>query len=530
MTNGEGMMKHRGRSLLTNAAANWAGFAAQLAVALLLAPVLVHALGDRRYGVWSLVESILAYLMLFDLGVAASVVRYVARFEAAGDRESLNRVVSTSICIFAAAGLAVLALVLAIAGGGMQLLKVPADLAGEACCMLLLLGFNLAVGLPLGVFPSILDGLERYPAKTAIRTAALVVRSAALVLIVRGGGGLVELAWAITVCNLGEHLAMAGAAWYYLPGLRFSLRLVDRATFRMIRGYSLHAFLALLAGRISFQTDALVIGALLAPQYITFFALAARLVEYAKNALRAVTSVLTPAVSALDAQGNADAIRRVLLDGTRWVLWLILPIQAGLLILGKPFLTVWLGPRHAEASYPTLAILAAPLALALAQSVSARILYGLGQLHLFVRVVIAEALANLLLSVALAEPLGIEGVAWGTTIPNVVANVVVLGYVCRTLGVGVGEYVRRAFLRPCAVVLPLAAGWMMARAEWEPASWPGLLTVGLAGLGGYAAVASVVEVGPRAIRDRVILALARRAGEDSPRWRIGLNKEMQPGK
>src|SRR5438132_7743515 len=98
------------RAILTNALANWLGFAAQLLVAFFVSPRLVHGLGDRRYGLWSLIDSILAYLMLFDLGVAASVVRYVARFEAIQDRESRNRVFSTSLCIFAVAGAMALAL------------------------------------------------------------------------------------------------------------------------------------------------------------------------------------------------------------------------------------------------------------------------------------------------------------------------------------------------------------------------------------------------------------------------------------
>src|SRR5436305_4055804 len=125
----------RGR-LARNVAANWVGFAAQLVAAFFVSPVLVHGLGDRRYGIWSLVESILAYLMLFDLGVAASVVRYVAKFEATRDQDSLNRVFSTSLCIFAAAGAAVLALALGVAWLGMGLFHVPDDLVGEARWML----------------------------------------------------------------------------------------------------------------------------------------------------------------------------------------------------------------------------------------------------------------------------------------------------------------------------------------------------------------------------------------------------------
>src|SRR6266849_10052928 len=103
------------RRIVVNAVANWVGFAAQLIVAFFTSPLLVHGLGAPRYGVWSLVESVLAYLMLFDLGVAASVVRYVARFEANGDLIRLNRVFSTTLGIFAAAGSGVMLRALAVA-------------------------------------------------------------------------------------------------------------------------------------------------------------------------------------------------------------------------------------------------------------------------------------------------------------------------------------------------------------------------------------------------------------------------------
>ena len=68
------------RRIVTNVAANWLGFAAAVVVTFFMSPLLVHALGDRDYGVWALVDSVLAYLALFDLGIGAAFVRYAARF------------------------------------------------------------------------------------------------------------------------------------------------------------------------------------------------------------------------------------------------------------------------------------------------------------------------------------------------------------------------------------------------------------------------------------------------------------------
>src|SRR3954447_18603128 len=92
-------------TLLGNSMANCLGVATQLVVTFLLAPLIVHGLGDQRYGVWSLVESIIAYMTLLDLGIAASVVKYTARFEENGEGDRLDRVASTSFAMFGCAGL-----------------------------------------------------------------------------------------------------------------------------------------------------------------------------------------------------------------------------------------------------------------------------------------------------------------------------------------------------------------------------------------------------------------------------------------
>jgi O-antigen/teichoic acid export membrane protein len=476
-----------------NAAANGLGFAAQLAVAFFLSPILVHRLGDARNGIWSLVESILAYLMLFDLGVAASVVRHVARFEATRDRDQLNRIFSASVCVFAVAGALALGIALFVAFPGLYWLNVSEELGAETRWMLVLLGFNLAVGLPLTVFPCTLDGMGKFPTKTAIRTTILLARVPLFLWVLHRGGGLIGIAWAITACNLTEHVLLAGAAWWYLPGLRFSFALVDRATLRTIRGFSFDAFLAMIAGRVSFQTDALVIGLCMAASPITYFVIAARLVEYAKNALRALTTVLAPAVSTMEARGDAGGIRAVFLDGTRHVLWVIVPIQVGMVMLGKPFLTLWMGERYAELSYATLVILSVPLSLAMAQSVAARVLYGVGRLRWFARAMLFEAGCNLLLSLALVRPLGIEGVALGTCIPNLVMNIIVLVAVCRMLGLGVGGYARRAMLKPCLAGTVLALGWWLSNAGELATTWIAWITAGALGAAGYALIAALAE-------------------------------------
>jgi O-antigen/teichoic acid export membrane protein len=478
-----------------NALASWSTHAAGIVVAFVVTPIVVRGLGDQRYGIWSLVESVLVYLTLFDFGLTAAVVRYVARFEAIADADRRNRVFSTSLALFGIIGAAIFAIAAALGAVAPYLFRIPPDLVLEARWMFVLLGLNLGLGLPLGVYLNVLFGLGRYPTASAIRVAYMILGAILTVTVITLGGGLVALGCLITAMSTAQNLTMAWAVHRHLHDLRFSTALVDWATYREIRGYSLNAFLAALGTRISFQTDAIVIGMLLNSSAITYFAIGSKLIDYSKTLFTSVTGVLTTTFSAMDARGDNEGIRGLMIKGSRYSLWAALPVQVGLIMLGKPFLTLWMGPLYAESSYPTLVILAIPLALMLPQAMAVRALFGTGRLVWFSRALMVEAAGNLAISVALARPLGIEGVAWGTTIPNLALGVALMVYVCRSFEIGFLEYVREVFVRPLLLACLLVFGWAIATSLFLPRTWLMLIGTGLGGLLAYGAVAVAVEFG-----------------------------------
>jgi O-antigen/teichoic acid export membrane protein len=460
------------RRVLVGAITNWLAFAATLLVGFFLTPYLIRRLGDGPYGVWAFVESILAYFTLFDLGIAAGVVRFVARHHTTGDREALNRLVSTCYALFVGLGLLMFA-----AGAGLSPLflssieraGVP---TGEVFAFALLMVANLAVTLPLSLFPSVLDGLERFALKSAVRVVMLTVRTIGTVAVLESRPSLLNLGVLITVCNLVEHAVLAGLAFRVLP-MRLSHRLVNRATFRQVRGYSLDAFLAMVAGRACVQSGAVIVGAFLGAAPVTYFAIASRLVEFAKALLRTATNTLTPAISSLDAAGNTEAIRRMFLRGTRWVLYLILPVHTGLVVFGRPFLTTWLGDSvYSATCYPALILLSSTLSLVVAQSIAARVLYGTGRLRGFARMALVEAGLNVTLSTILCPRFGLVGVAIGVAVPNLLMCLWVIRYSARLLGVSPVHYATDGWVRPVfAAMVPLAV-WLLT--DLAVNGWAGL--------------------------------------------------------
>ena len=477
-------------TFLLGAATNWLAFAATLAVSFFLTPYLIASLGKPQYDVWCVVESVLAYFTLLDLGVAACLVRAVAGHSAKPNPEHLNRIVSCCLAVLLAAGVAAFAVgapVLTFLG---ERLETKAGDPGDVLPFMLLMLLNLSLTLTLSTFPCILDGLQRFTAKSLIRIIGLTIRTAGFLYVVDRWQALLPLAVVSIVTNLLEHAAMAILSFRLLPELKVRWGFLDRATLRTVRTSSADAFLAMLAGRITVQTGAIVVGMFLPAGQVTYFATAGRLVEYAKSLLRTITATLMPGVAAMDARGDAEGIRRLYLNATRWLLYFVLPVQFGLIHFGAAFLKRWVGDDFVSGAYPTLLILSGTLTIGVAQSVASRLLYGLGRLRWFARAALVEAAMNILLMLVLIRDRGVEGVAIAVAAPNILFCVFVLEYTRRQLGVRIGAYAK-AWRSPLILSAVPTAIWLVMG---EPdATWLGIFAGVIAGLIPYAIAVGLWE-------------------------------------
>lgn len=101
-----------------------------------------------------------------------------------------------------------------------------------------------------------------------------------------------------------------------------------------------------------------------------------------------------------------------------------LPILATLLIRGHSFIGLWMGPQYATTSGNVLMILATALLFSMPNGPAGAIAYGVEKHKVIAKWAIGEAIANLLLSMALAHWFGILGVAIGTLVPSLVVQLI----------------------------------------------------------------------------------------------------------
>jgi O-antigen/teichoic acid export membrane protein len=448
---------------LKNVTATWLGLAVHALVGFFLSPFILHRLGDEAFSVWILIFALTGYFGLLDFGIRAALVKYTAKFIAINDKERLARYLSTSLAFYT--GIAVV-IVLATTTGSLylpSLFKLPAALLGVARILFLLSGIGIALTFPLGVFASALEGLQKFSWLQLSQIGITLLRGALIVAALMNGSGLLAIGTITVAINVLSYVIFACMALYLLP-VRLSIRHVDALAFREMAGYGVFAFAILAAERLRFQSDAMVIGALLSATAITYFSIGARLVEYASYAVRSMSQIFTPMSSQFHAAGDLVRLQRIFVAGNRASAFIVFPLCMTLIVLGKPIIEVWVGTRYL-ASYFVLVLLIIPRTLYLAQSTSIRILLGMGRHRTLASVLLIEGVVNLLLSLLLVRRFGIVGVAWGSAIPLACTSVFFLPqHLCRTLEMPVAVFLTRAYRLPVVLsAFQTAVLWFVSR-------------------------------------------------------------------
>lgn len=468
-------MKFNKGQILKNVSSSWFSLGVNVVTGFILSPFIVHHLGDEAFGLWILIFSVTGYYGLFDLGIRSSIVRYVAKYSATGENEELNRLVNTAMFSYSAIGAVTMAITLAAVYFSSSIFRIQPEFLTTARWLLLMVGASVSLGFPLGVFSGILEGLQRFYVLNFTNITSTILRTVLIIVFLERGGGLLTVALITVALPLINQIVNATVAFRHLQ-LRIGPRFVSRASLKLIAGYSGTTFLIIVAGRLRFKTDAMVIGTFVGAAAITFFTIGSRLVDYSSEVVSSLAQIFIPMSSQSQAKGDLDGLRKIFVVGNRACAFLIFPITAILTVLGKSVIEAWMGAKYVSQSYPVLLVLLYPMTLMLAQSASGRTLWGMAKHRTWAYVALAEGISNLILSIILVRPYGILGDAIGTAIPLTCSMIFFLPrHLCNLLGIKLRTYVAQAFLLPLLLTMPLIACLLLMQRWYIPHHLPGLL-------------------------------------------------------
>jgi O-antigen/teichoic acid export membrane protein len=451
--------------IIKNVSASWFALGVSILVGIFLSPFILHRLGNMAYGAWVLAFSVTGYYGLFDLGIRSALIRYVSTYIATNNRDALLRLVNTSLALYTAIGTAAMVATLFVSYYVGSLFRMPADFLPTARLLFLMVGSAVALGFPAGVFGGILEGMNRFYFVNLTNLVATLIRALLIVVALYHGYGLLTVAIITVSLPLIGAVVRAAIVLHLLP-LKFGWRYIDRSCLREIAQYSSVTFMVMIAYKLRFKTDEVIISTFVSVAAVTFFSNADRLLDYTAEVVSSLSQIFVPLSGQFNAQGDMNQMRKLFVAGNRACALIVFPISATLIILGKSVITAWVGARYVTASYPVMICLLIPYTFSLAQDVSGRILFGMARHKSLAWVTGMEAIANLTLSIFLVRRFGIVGDALGTAIPlSCTALFFVPRHLCRVLNIRLLAYLREAFTFPVVLVAP-TVGILLLMRRW----------------------------------------------------------------
>jgi O-antigen/teichoic acid export membrane protein len=464
-----------------NVAARYLVIVIESLLGFVMLPFNMRHLGSDAYGLWILIGSVVVHFSVLDLGFGGALVKFVAEYRARRDAQALNEIASTMFVVFGLLGLVAYAAAVAVALNLGHVFHVTPEQAAVGKWLLLIIGLNVAANFPFSVYGAVINGFQRYDANSFVAIACSVAVAIVNVLVLSAGFGLITLVACTTSVRIGAYFVYRLNAYRIFPPLRVTPSLFRQSRLREATGFSIYASIIDWANRLNYQLDELVIGATLGSAPIVVWAVADRIAMATQRLTNQLNGVLFPVVVDFDTTRRSQPLQRLLLEGTRLSLAMVIPITVAIILLARPLVRAWVGPKLLDA-VPLVQLLILTIAIRVGNATGTTLLKGAGQVRYVAFVNVGAGLVNLVLSLLLVKPFGLVGVAIGTLLPVATASILLLfPAACRRVDVSVGHAFRHAV--------------------W-PATWPAL------------AIGGVLFLTRQAAPDRLLSVLLQAAAAD----------------
>ncbi len=445
-------MTQKKSSNATNVVASLLGYAVPLLVNFASTPYLMRSLGEDAFGIQVLVNVVIGYLALMDLGIGLPLVKYLAEDRAKGDGKAASELLSTTLVLYT--GLGIFGMLVAFGFSSYlaeSFFSIPEYLVDEAENVFQLAAAGFFATLLMGWGRSVAMGLQRYEIAYAISALSSVLGVGVGLYLIYAGFGVVGY-----VASKVLFLFIAALAYYviykvFIPeyniSFRFKLSVMVRIRSYLTYGI-IHRGVTGLAGAI----DKTLLGIWVSAASVGLYSLPFMLTNAVNYALSYMLSFVLPASSELSVTGLDDDLRRLFLNATRFLVGASCMTFLPFFLLGSSFLNLWLGSVTGEKVLEAFYLLSfASLLSVLLVSQTNSILLGIGRIDHFTVYTVVRVTVFSLLCVILIPQYGFEGAAWAMLLVCVVDVIYFIFVVSVHLKMEVVSVLLSAYFRPLSI-------------------------------------------------------------------------------
>ena len=394
-------MKHK--RIVANALMSIAQVIVSALVFFFLYKFLIQTLGPAKVGIWSLILASTSASQIANLGLSGSVVKFVAKYLARDEPETVSKLLQTTFLTVAVLMAGILLLFYPISMYIIGFL-IEAPLLPEATPLIPMALVSVWLMALSVISNGGLDGLQKIDTRSALQMVGNIFYAALCFVLVKQYG-LIGIAYA----NIIQYVVVLLVS-YSLLRRAVQLPLIphqwDASLFKEMLSYGVNVQVTNIATMLFDPITKALLSHFGSLSLVGFYEMANKLVTQLRSLIVAANAVLVPVVANLN-EKEPERINKLYIDSFRAIFFLSVPAYS-LLIVSVPFISqIWIG--HYEAEFVQCALFLSVLWFFNTLTVPAYFIYqGIGDLRWNTLSHILIAVLNLILGI-------VFGKVWGGT-------------------------------------------------------------------------------------------------------------------
>lgn len=439
---------------------------------LIYTPWMISIIGQSNFGLFTLATSLVT-MVTIDLGLSQAVTRFISKYRAENDVESIRKFLGITYKLFMLLAVVfLLALIILYFNVDRIFLKLSTAEIEKVKVLLSIAGLYAVVSFPFQPLNGIIVSGEWFIFQKSTELFTKVLNIGLMVAALLMGYGL----YSLVVVNAFCGILLIGIKLYFLhkkEPQQIEWKGIDGRMTKEIFSFSLWVMVISIAQRLILNITPSVLGITSGSKEIAIFSAAMTIEGYIWTFATVFAGMFLPKVSKLiyGDKSNPEGIQNLMIKVGRIQFLMLAAIVSIFIMAGRDFFLNWLGPNF-EKSYLVTVFLILPGLITIPQEIASTALIASNQVRFtaFSRLIVAAI--SISLSYFLSLKYGSTGAGMAIFTGNMVGSVLVLNIIyARVLKINVWTFFRECQLKMAlpfilVILVGLALNYYLTEITW----------------------------------------------------------------
>lgn len=453
-----------GKQLKIGAMLSYLAIGINIISALIYSPWMLSKIGSGNYGLYTLASSLINMFML-DFGISSAVSRFVSKYRAEGQQEKINQLLGVVYKLFFAISAMVSVVLIVIYFFIDRIyLSLTAEELEKFKVVYIMAATYSVVSFPLSATVNgVLNSYEKF---IQVRLSDVVHKITTVTLIVVAlllNYGLYALV-AITAAGNLAFLLIKYLLIKASTPVKVDIKYWDKALLKEIFGFSVWILMNSICSRLIMNICPNILGITAGTLAITIFGFASTIEGYSYTFANAIDGMFIPRIARIAYKdGNVKNILPLMIKVGRFQYHLVGLIVVGFSIVGKDFITLWIGKEYISVYYCAVLLLL-PAPFYLSQQIGKSTMVMVNKVKYLTFVNIAKALVNVILASVLSIYWGALGACTSICIAYFVRNFANMYLYKKKLDLDIIGFCKKCYLKMSVpMLITLVLGFVMQK-------------------------------------------------------------------